>query len=230
MNSVAIITARGGSKRIPRKNIKDFLGRPIMAYSIAAALQSGLFDEVMVSTDDEEIAEVANAHGAKVPFMRSASNADDHATTVDVLVEVLRSYAAMGHNFALGCCIYPTAPFVTPEKLAAGWQMLNAQGFDCVFPVVRFGFPIQRALRLTDGRLSMIDPAHLTTRSQDLEPAFHDVGQFYWFRSEPLLESRSLLGGNTGALVVDELEVQDIDTLVDWKLAELKYTMRKVNQ
>ena len=224
MSAVAIITARGGSKRIPRKNVRPFLGRPIIAYSIEAALASGLFDEVMVSTDDDEIADVAREHGAAVPFMRSAATSDDHATTAQVLAEVLRTYADAGRSFEYACCIYPTAPFVTADKLREGLARLE-EGADAVIPVTRFGFPIWRSFRMDDGHLAYNWPEHAPRRSQDLPPAYHDAGQFYFFRTAAFLEGGQLVGANTVGIEVDEMEVQDIDTEQDWQLAELKYRL-----
>lgn len=223
--NIAIITARGGSKRIPRKNIKEFLGRPIIAYSIAAALEAGCFDEVMVSTDDSEIAEIALRHGAKVPFLRSAGTANDFATTAEVLLEVLGEYRLLGEEFAYACCIYPTAPFVTAEKLRRGCELLAGSGADSVVPVVRFGYPIQRALKVEDGVLKMIWPEHLNSRSQDLVPAYHDCGQFYWLAVPGFLSSGLLFGPRTLPLEIPESEVQDIDSEEDWKVAEMKYRM-----
>jgi pseudaminic acid cytidylyltransferase len=226
MKKIAIITARGGSKRIPRKNIKDFLGKPIIAYSIEAAIQSQLFDEVMVSTDDEEIAEIAALYGAKVPFIRSSKNADDFATTVDVLLEVIAQYEENGLEFSYGCCLYPTAPFITSELLSESYVLINNKGFDTVFPVVRFGNPIQRALiKDRDGKISMIQPEYKLSRSQDLEKAYYDSGQFYWFNSKTLKEKKSLWTENSGVVEIDEHKVQDIDNPTDWKLAELKYKL-----
>lgn len=222
-NSVAIITARGGSKRIPRKNIKPFLGKPIIAYSISAALEAGCFDEVMVSTDDREIAEVAQNYGAKVPFFRSAETSNDFSTTADVLIEVLNEYQKRGQNFFYACCIYPTAPFVTPEKLKYGHELLLNTGADSALPVVRFGYPIQRGLKVEEGQLSMIWPEHLNSRSQDLMPVYHDSGQFYWFRIARFLETRKLFAEHTVPIELPESEVQDIDTEEDWRIAELKY-------
>ena len=222
---VAIITARGGSKRIPRKNIKDFLGKPIIAYSISAALDAGCFDEVMVSTDDQEIAEVARGLGATVPFFRSAQTSNDFATTADVLTEVLLEYRARQEEFSHACCIYPTAPFVTAEKLKRGYDLLLAADADSAFPVVRFGYPIQRALKIEDGCLKMIWPEHLNSRSQDLMPAFHDTGQFYWFHVERFLKSKVIFSAHAVPIEVPESEVQDIDTAEDWKVAEMKYRM-----
>lgn len=221
--SVAIITARGGSKRIPRKNIKAFLGKPIIAYSIAAALEAGCFDEVMVSTDDREIADVALGFGAKVPFFRSAETSNDFSTTADVLVEVLNEYRGRGEEFTNACCIYPTAPFVTAEKLKRGYDLLTSSGADSAVPVVRFSYPIQRALKIEDGCLRMIWPEHLNSRSQDLMPAYHDCGQFYWFKVERFLQSRRIFADHAVPIEIPESEVQDIDTEEDWKIAEMKY-------
>ena len=223
MSAIALITARGGSKRIPRKNIKDFLGRPMLFYSVEAALKAGCFDEVMVSTDDEEIAEAARRAGAQVPFMRSAATSNDHATTADVIAEVMSSYDLRGRSFELGCCIYPTAPFITPERLKAGYEALAFSDADTLVPVVRFSYPIQRALKIENGRLSMISPEHINSRSQDLMPAYHDVGQFYWFRTSVFMAKRRLFSDHTLALELPESEVQDIDNEEDWKIAEMKY-------
>lgn len=220
---VAIITARGGSKRIPRKNIREFLGKPIIAYSIEAALSSQLFDEVMVSTEDDEIAEIGQRYGAAVPFRRSQKTADDYSTTVDVLLEVLEEYKMQGKDFAVGCCIYPTAPFVTAEKLQSGLEHLLEQNFDIVFPVVKFGFPIMRALKLSNRHVTPQFQDMYLKRSQDLPESYHDAGQFYWFQVQRLLEAKSLVTENTGAIVVSENSVQDIDTLEDWEIAEIKY-------
>jgi N-acylneuraminate cytidylyltransferase len=229
MASVAIITARGGSKRIPRKNIKDFLGKPIIAYSIEAAIQSELFDEVMVSTDDEEIAEISRQYGAKIPFMRSEKNADDYAGTAEVLLEVIQEYEERGIYFDEACCLYPTAPFVTSQKLKESYKAFHIGQYDTLFPVVAFSYPIQRALRIgKDKKVSMFYPENLRKRSQDFEPAYHDAGQFYWFKPGIIKEYHSLWTENSGALKYFELEVQDIDTIQDWKLAELKYRYTKL--
>ena len=225
MKKVAIIPARGGSKRIPRKNIRSFLGKPIMAYSIQAAMESNLFDEVMVSTDDDEIASIAVAYGASVPFLRSKSNADDFATTVAVLVEVLQAYKNVGKEFHAGCCIYPTAPLASHARIRQGWEVLSEKDYDTVFPVARFSYPIWRALQMTNNKINMIWPEHLTKRSQDLPLAFHDAGQWYWFKVKQLLDSKLLWTNNTFGVEIDELEVQDIDNETDWKLAELKYEL-----
>ncbi|AKD04889.1 pseudaminic acid cytidylyltransferase [Pontibacter korlensis] len=225
MSRLAIIPARGGSKRLPRKNIRPFLGKPIIAYSIEAALQSGLFDEVMVSTDDEEIAQVARKNGASVPFMRSEKAADDFATTAQVLEEVLGRYKDTGKEFEVACCLYPTAPFVTGKILREAYQKLEEGSFDTVFPVLRYSYPVWRSLRVEDGKASLNWPEHLHSRSQDLEPAFHDAGQFYWFGVERFLRQRRLFTDNSGAVELSELQAQDIDSETDWKLAELKYKL-----
>ena len=226
MSSVAIITARGGSKRIPRKNIKEFCGKPIMAYSIQAALKSELFDEVMVSTDDAEIAEVARKYGAQVPFMRSAKNSDDYATTADVLSEVLEIYEQQGKFFDIMCCIYPTAPFVTSEKLQKAYEAFLEHGRVTVVPVVSFSFPPQRGYIRKDGFLQYKYPQYINSRSQDLEPFFHDAGQFYYFNTIQFLQARKKgIELKKVPFLLDEIEVQDIDTLMDWKIAEVKYSL-----
>lgn len=228
MKNLAIIPARGGSKRIPGKNIKHFLGKPIIAYSIEAALSCGLFDEVMVSTDSEAIAAVAKQYGAKVPFLRSEKNADDFATTVDVLFEVLEKYVENGMTFKTGCCIYPTAPFINGDTLKKAHQHFIENDFDSVFPVLKFQSPIQRALRLgSNNRVSMFYPEHQRSRSQDLEPAFHDAGQFYWFKIDQLYVNKKLWAPNSGMIEISPMQGQDIDDLDDWKLAETKYKLLK---
>jgi N-acylneuraminate cytidylyltransferase len=222
---LAIITARGGSKRIPRKNIRDFCGRPIIAYSIDAALRADCFDDVMVSTDDDEIAEIAQRLGASIPFMRSARTADDHTTTAEVLLEVLSEYRERGVEPGVACCIYPTAPFVTPKQLTDALDLLLTRpDTQSVMTIARFSFPIQRALCLdAAGLVSFMDPAHATTRSQDLEAAYHDAGQFYWFRVPEFVATGSLVGPSTVGFVMPEEQVQDIDDEDDWAVAEVKY-------
>lgn len=225
-NKVAIITARGGSKRIPRKNIKPFAGKPIIHYSISAALESGLFDEVMVSTDDAEIAEVAIKAGAKVPFFRSEENANDFALTAEVICEVIESYRKLGKFYNKGCCIYPTAPFISTELLKKANQLFEARQFDVVFPVIQYSYPIQRSVRIVDdSKAEMLWPENYPKRSQDLEPVYHDVGQFYWFETESMLLKKTLNSDNFGVVVINELLAQDIDNEDDWKLAELKFAM-----
>jgi N-acylneuraminate cytidylyltransferase len=223
MKSIAIIPARGGSKRIPRKNIKDFLGRPIMAYSIAAALASKAFDEVMVSTDDVEIADIAKKHGALVPFFRSPELSSDSAMTAPVLVEVLKEYEKSGKPFDQVCCIYPCAPFIKEERLRSAMALLAEKQCDSVFPVAKFSYPPQRCLVIRDGKVGMLHPENYNVRSQDLEPYYHDAGQFYCVKTEQLLRTGKLIGENSYPLIVDESEMQDIDTEEDWKIAEMKY-------
>jgi N-acylneuraminate cytidylyltransferase len=188
-------------------------------------LKSGLFDEVMVSTDDEGIAAIAKQYGAKVPFLRSDRNADDFATTADVLLEVIEAYKQNGKQFSMACCLYPTAPFVSGFQLQNAHSRLIDEELDSIYPVVPFSYPIQRALRIKDGRLSFINPEFATVRSQDLEKAYMDAGQFYFFQVEALLKNKSLLMPKTGAMIISELASQDIDNEVDWQLAEMKYKL-----
>lgn len=222
MSSVAIITARGGSKRIPRKNIREFCGKPIIAYSIEAAIEANIFDEVMISTDNIEIAEVAKIYGAKVPFFRSKENSDDFSTTSDVLQEVLLEYQKSGRNFDKACCIYPTAPFITADKIIHAMDILQ-EGVDTIIPVVGFSYPPQRGLVLRNDLLQMREPENKRVRSQDLETMYHDAGQFYCFNVASFFKAKDLMSGNIKPLFVDEMEVQDIDNESDWKIAEIKY-------
>lgn len=223
MKTVAIIPARGGSKRIPRKNIKEFLGKPIIAYSIEAALQSGIFDKVMVSTDDLEIAAIAKQYGAKVPFYRSPETSNDIASTEDVLIEVINEYKKQGQEFEYGCCIYSCAPFINPEKIKNGFELIKDKNIDSAIPVVQFSYPIQRALKIDNNRLSMLLPENIDARSQDLIPTYHDIGQYYWFKINSFLKNPTLFSQNSVAIITPESEVQDIDTEEDWKIAEIKY-------
>lgn len=227
MSSLAIITARGGSKRIPKKNIRSFCGKPIIAYSIEAALESGVFDEVMVSTDSEEIAQVAILAGASVPFMRSEATSNDYATTSDVLMEVFTEYEKRGNNIDYACCIYPTAPFITADKLKHAMNKLVSENADTVMPVVAFSFPPQRGLAIREGALELVYPEHIVTRSQDLESIYHDAGQFYAINVKHFTQTKNVLKGRVLPLEISELEVQDIDNETDWKLAELKYKLMK---
>lgn len=225
MKSLCIIPARGGSKRIPRKNIKPFLGKPIMAYSIEAALKAGIFDEVMVSTDDEEFAEVAKNYGASVPFLRSEATSNDYATTVDVLLEVVDMYKQQGKEFDVVCCLYSTAPFVTPERLKEASAKLSEKVDGC-FTVVEYSYPIQRSLRINEaGQVEMKYPEHLKSRTQDLEKTYHDAGQFYFMMTAAMEQERTVWCKRTDPLILSELEVQDLDTLTDWQLAEMKYDL-----
>jgi len=225
MKRIAIITARGGSKRIPRKNIKEFLGKPILAYSIEACVESGLFDTVMVSTDDGEIAGIARQYGAQVPFLRSDENSGDFATTAQVLMEVLGSYEKKEEYFDMGCCIYPTAPFVTAEKLKDACSRFEASNADSLIPVVSFSYPPKRGMVIRKDRLVFEYPQYMDTRSQDLETIYHDAGQFYLFKTKSFLEYQKLFVGEVLPYPISELEVQDIDTMTDWEIAELKYKL-----
>ncbi len=225
MKSIAIIPARGGSKRIPRHHIKSLAGHPIIKSSIDDPLKSRCFDEVMVSTDDREIADISESLGAKVPFLRSAENSADMAMTAPVLIEVLDEYKKRGMNYDLVCCIYPTALFVTPDKLISAKKILIENDVDCVLPIVKFSYPIQRSLILKDGRAVMFWPENHDVRSQDLEPAYHDCGQYYFMKVKSVIEQRVLFCKNTIPIIVSDLEVQDIDNEGDWKIAEVKYKM-----
>ncbi len=223
-NNIAIIPARGGSKRIPGKNIKLFLGKPIIAYSIEMALNSGLFSEVMVSTDDAEIADIAKKYGAKVPFIRSAKNADDHATTMDVINEVLGFYKSERKNFDYACCIYPTAPLATAIHLKEGFEKLKNKNLHSVFPVVAFSYPVWRGLEIdASGHTKMVWKEYQNSRSQDLKQVYHDAGQWYWFNPKEI--TNTLFTEKTASVILGEEEAQDIDTTSDWLMAEMKYKM-----
>lgn len=225
MGNVAIITARGGSKRIPRKNIKLFRGKPMIAYSIETALNSRLFEMVMVSTDDNEIAEISKQYGAEVPFIRSKQTADDFTGTTDVMIEVINDLQKTVKQFDNACCIYPTAPFITKQTLEESYKLLIDEKFDSVFPVCAFSYPIQRALQINDSKTSMVWEENLNKRSQDLPARYHDAGQFYWTNIQEFLKSKKLFTANSGSIILDELQVQDIDNETDWKLAELKHSL-----
>lgn len=226
MGAIAIITARGGSKRIPRKNIRPFMGKPMLAYALAAAEASDLFEEIMVSTDDDEIARIAQANGAAVPFLRSAKTSDDHATTFDVLEEVLSRYAEGGRRFDTVCCLYPCVPFLSAKTLQAAFRALTPDR-NAVIPVCRYPVPIEWALRIENGNLVPNDPQALGVRSQDLVPKYHDAGMFYFIRTAALLTQRTLAPCGTGAFLVADSECQDIDTPEDWASAEMKYRILK---
>lgn len=227
-SKIAIITARGGSKRIPKKNIKEFCGKPIIAYSIEAALESGIFEEVMVSTDSEEIAEISREYGAAVPFMRSKKTSDDYATTADVIMEVIGRYGELNRNFDTICCIYPTAPFITPDKLKQAMNIMEEKHPVEVMPVVQFSYPPQRCFVIDDNmemRYKYVE--YMQSRSQDLERQYHDAGQFYIFDTRKYLEQQGKISEGILPVIVSELEVQDIDNEEDWKIAELKYKLMK---
>lgn len=222
MRNIAIIPARGGSKRIPRKNVKPFLGKPMLAYSIETSKKTGLFDEIMVSTDDVEIAEVAKQYGAEVPFMRSAETASDFATTADVLKEVLAKYKELGKEFDNFCCFYATAPLVQSKDVVSAFERLLQSDFTIVYPVVQFSYPIWRCLDLKeDGSMTRHWPEFEKSRSQDLPKEYHDTGTFYWYKTQKWLLGDIKVGG----IEVSETTIQDIDTETDWALAEMKYQL-----
>jgi len=227
---LAIIPARGGSKRIPRKNIKEFDGKPIIAFAIQAALESGCFDTVMVSTDDAEISVIARFLGAEVPFMRSAQMSGDGVGTVPVLLDVLEKYRQQGKAFSDICCIYPCNPFLTAEKLAKGLDKHIKSKASSTFPVVAYSYPIWRSLRFNGFRFEMLWPENYHARSQDLGTVYHDAGQFYWLNPLDLAKERKLFMDRSEPLIYSELEVQDIDTLEDWALAEVKYQLWRNSQ
>lgn len=218
---IAVIPARGGSKRIPRKNIKLFCGKPMIAWSIEAARASRIFDRIVVSTDDAEIVEVAELYGAEVPFIRPTALSDDHTATSPVVAHAIEWYREHGHMPDSVCCIYATAPFVTAADLQRGLQTLTDTGSDFAFSVTSYAFPIQRAIKLTqEGQIEMFNPEHFCTRSQDLEEAFHDAGQFYWGRAEAWLSGKVLFGPYASVVRLPRHRVQDIDTTEDWDIAE----------
>ena len=218
---LAIIPARGGSKRIPRKNIKPFCGKPMIAWSIEAALQSACFDQVIVSTDDGEIADVARQCGASVPFMRPGELSDDHTGTIPVIRHAIEWYNQQGQSVQEACCLYATAPFVRAQDLHRGLEILQGNNCDYAFSVTSYAFPIQRAIRINGaGRIEMFSPEHFNTRSQDLEEVFHDAGQFYWGRAEAWLQGKMIFSPNSLPVLLPRHRVQDIDTPEDWVRAE----------
>ncbi len=228
MKRLCIIPARGGSKRIPRKNIKPFMGRPMIGYSIAAARQSGLFDRIVVSTDDAEIAGVARDCGAETPFMRPTELADDHAGTGAVIVHAINWFREQGQSFDAACCVYATAPLIDPLRLREGWEKLQQPGRRFAFSVTSYAFPIQRALRRTeDGSVAMFWPENLMKRSQDLEPAYHDAAQFYWGWCEAFLAGEVTFSPISAPVILPRSQVVDIDTPEDWEMAEIAYRVLK---
>ena len=226
MSCIAIITARGGSKRIPRKNIKEFMGKPMIAYAIEAAKKSAIFDTVMVSTDDEEIATIAKYYGAEVPFMRSERTSSDYATTFDVLEEVIQKYKKQNNEFDSLCCIYPCVPFLTPLTLKQAYNTMQETKANAVQPVCKYSAPIEWAMKIEENFLFPNDPKMLTMRSQDLVPNNFDVGMFYFIKVKTLLEEKTMVPSKTAGYVIDEMECQDIDTIEDWHNAEMKYKVR----
>lgn len=222
MKNIAIIPARGGSKRIPRKNIKLFMGKPIIAYSIEAALKSGIFDEVMVSTDDNEIADIAKKYGASVPFLRSDETSNDLASTADVITEVLLNYERLGVVYDNFCCLYATAPFVTTCRLKQGLNSL-IDGANASFTIVNYSYPTQRCLILENAFVKMANPEFMGTRTQDLSKTYHDAGQFYFSKVSSFYKEKVLWQTHTCPIILSELEVQDLDNETDWKIAEMKF-------
>jgi N-acylneuraminate cytidylyltransferase len=221
---LAVIPARGGSKRIPRKNIKPFCGKPMIAWSIVAAIESGCFDRIIVSTDDVEIADIARKYGAEVPFMRPAELSDDHTGTIPVIAHAIGWQQKNGLSPLAVCCIYATAPFARGEQLKCGLAILEKRNCDYVFSVTSYAFPIQRAIRITSaGRVEMFQPENFNTRSQDLQEAFHDAGQFYWGRPEAWLTGKPIFSSNSSPLILPRYLVQDIDTPEDWHRAEIMF-------
>ena len=221
---LAVIPARGGSKRIPRKNIKMFSNKPIIAWSIEAATASGLFDRIVVSTDDYEIAEVAKAYGAEVPFMRPSKLSDDYTVTAPVIAHAIDWHQAKGIMPELGCCIYATAPFVSVKDLQRGLKILTETKLDFAFSVTSYSFPIQRAIKLNkEGRVKMFQDENYHARSQDLQEAYHDAGQFYWGRTEAWLNEKSFFTIDSAPVILPRHRVQDVDTLEDWARAELMF-------
>ncbi|MDD2367122.1 MAG: pseudaminic acid cytidylyltransferase [Desulfuromonadaceae bacterium] len=222
--NAAIIPARGGSKRIPRKNIRKFCGKPMIVWSIEAALRSRCFDRIVVSTDDAEIADVAVQHGAEVPFMRPEALSDDHTGTTAVIRHATKWFIEQGQQPEQVCCIYATAPFISPEDIQRGLKILTATGSDYAFSVTSYPFPIQRAIRLTPhGRVEMFNPEEFNSRSQDLEEAYHDAGQFYWGRTSAWLSEKKIFSPESSPVLLPRYRVQDIDTMEDWQLAELMF-------
>ena len=223
MSNLCIIPARGGSKRIPRKNIKPFLGKPIIAYSIEAALNSKLFDEVMVSTDDLEIAALSKKYGAKIPFMRSEKTSNDYSTTFEVIEEVVLKYKEENKFFEYTCCLYPCSPLIKIDFLKSSFNHLIINKFDSVLPIIPFNYPIQRAFKQNDLKINYLYPEFINTRTQDLERSFYDAGQFYWIDTDVCLKNKEIISVNSGSVELSELETQDIDNEIDWRIAEIKY-------
>jgi N-acylneuraminate cytidylyltransferase len=228
-NIIAIITARGGSKRIPKKNIKFFFGKPMISYAINACKESGVFDEIMVSTDSEEIATIAEKYGAKIPFFRSIQTANDFATTSDALCEVIANYKIQGIEFEYLCCIYPCVPFLTGKTLKDAYIQFITSKVNGLQPVCKYPVPVEWAMQIQNGLLFPINPQALNTRSQDLVPLYFDAGMFYFLKTGALLEQKTLVPDKTLGYIVDEKEIQDIDTPEDWESAELKYRILKGN-
>ncbi len=226
MTTVAIIPARGGSKRIPHKNVREFCGKPMIVWSIEAAKSSGLFDRIIVSTDDNTIAEIASRAGADVPFLRPAELSDDITPTRPVIAHAISALAKSGFHAEYVCCLYATAPFVRTQDLVSAFKELRESGARYVFPVATFDYPIQRALKLSsDGEVSMFDPSQFSKRSQDLEDAYHDVGQFYWANAKQWQTDEPVFAPGSKGIPIPRYLAQDIDTDEDWNLAERLFTL-----
>ncbi|MBI34129.1 MAG: pseudaminic acid cytidylyltransferase [Flavobacteriales bacterium] len=225
MKNLAIIPARGGSKRIKNKNIKSFLGKPIIEYSIEAALSSNLFDEVMVSTDSSKIKDISKIAGAKVPFIRSKENSNDYATLTDVIIEVYNDYISKGIEIHSICCILPTAPFVSDKLLREVYNEFLSKNLDSCFPIVKYNYPIERSFIQSEGKLKLSFPKHLKSRSQDLPTRFHDAGMFYWVNPNSLLKGAQIFNSNCNGIEIDEMIAQDIDNIDDWRKAEIKFKL-----
>lgn len=230
MNKIAIIPARIGSKRIPRKNIRDFFGKPIIGYSIENAIASNCFDEVMVSTEDEEIADIALRFGAKVPFLRSGQASDDYTTTAEVLIEVLNCYSEKGIDFQWGCCIYPVTPLLNFTVFESAFKKMNELGRKSIFSVVEYPHPLERAIALSSEQNLILAPQNLSIRTQDAKKYVHDAGQFYWFEIKNFLNKKQLILPESSIYKLNHLEAQDVDTEIDWKLMELKYQYKNTLQ
>lgn len=229
MSNIAVIIARGGSKRIPRKNIKDFMGKPMIAYAIEAALKSKIFDEVMVSTDCTEIAEISKKYGANIPFLRSEKTSNDFATTYDALEEVILEYRKLGKEFETVCCVYPCVPFLKAESLKDAYKKMKDKDANAILPVCKYPVPIEWAMKLEGGYLLPNDREAQNIRSQDLIPKYFDVGMFYFVKTNALMQEKTLIPQKTYYFIMDEIEIQDIDTEEDWKIAEIKYKILQTN-
>jgi len=223
MSNLAIIPARGGSQRIPQKNIKDFFGKPIIAYSIEMAIKSNLFDEVMVSTDSPQIVSIVEKFGASIPFQRSEINSNNYATLTDVILEVIQNYTEQGKHFDNLCCILPTAALITKARLIEAYTIFKDNSLSSIVPVIKFAYPIQRALKNNNGLLQMREPEYIKARSQDLESFYHDSGQFYWIKTKEIIKEKSIFTSKTGFIELHESEAQDVDTLMDWEMLMLKF-------
>lgn len=227
MKNLAIIPARGGSQRIPKKNIKDFFGKPIIAYAIETAIKSGLFDEVIVSTDSQEIADISKVYGATVPFLRSDINSNSYATLTDVLIEVIHKYSEKGIEVDSICCILPTAALITQARLLEAYTKFIEKKMGSLVPVIKFSCPIQRALKSSEGLIKMREPEFTKYRTQDLETYYYDSGQFYWVKSQIILNENSIFTQNTGYIELQDVEAQDVDNAIDWEMLEIKYNYLK---